>query len=61
MVPVQTGVSEVRLALQEGRRPLHSLTEVVVVVTECSLHAFFLYNLNVNDHLSCVEKVLVSC
>lgn len=39
MVPVQTRVSEVRLALQEGRRTLDSLTEVVVVVTECRLHA----------------------
>lgn len=33
VVPVQTGVAQVGLAVQEGRRPLHSVTEVVVVVT----------------------------
>ena len=38
VVPVQTGVPEVRLALQERRRPLHSFTEVVVVITEWLLH-----------------------
>lgn len=38
MVPVQTRVSEVGLALQERRRPLHPVTEVVVVVTGLSLH-----------------------
>ncbi len=42
MVPVQTRVSQVWLALQEGRRPLHPLTEVVVVVTECRLHANYM-------------------
>lgn len=39
VVPVQTRVSEVRLALQERRRTVHSVTEVVVVITERSLHA----------------------
>lgn len=38
VVPVQTRVSEVGLALQERRRPLHPVTEVVVVVTGLSLH-----------------------
>lgn len=36
VVPVQTRVPQVRLALQEGGRPLHPLTEVVVVITERS-------------------------
>lgn len=39
VVPVQTRVSEVRLALQERRRTVHPVTEVVVVITERSLHA----------------------
>lgn len=34
MVPVQTRVTQVRLAVQKGRRALHSVTEVVVVITE---------------------------
>ena len=39
VVPLQAGVPEVRLALQEGRRPVHPLTQVVVVVTGYSPHA----------------------
>lgn len=35
VVPVQTRVTQVRLAVQKGRRALHSVTEVVVVITEC--------------------------
>lgn len=34
VVPVQTRVAQVRLAVQKGRRALHSVTEVVVVITE---------------------------
>lgn len=34
VVPVQTRVAQVRLAVQKGRRALHSVTEVVVVMTE---------------------------
>lgn len=39
VVPVQTRVSEIWLALQERRRTVHFVTEVVVVITERSLHA----------------------
>lgn len=39
VVPVQAGILEVRVALQEGRRTVHSFPEVVVVTTELSLHA----------------------
>lgn len=34
VVPVQTRIAQVRLAVQKGRRALHSVTEVVVVITE---------------------------
>lgn len=34
VVPVQTRVAQIRLAVQKGRRALHSVTEVVVVITE---------------------------
>lgn len=34
VVPVQTRVAQVRLAVQKGRRALYSVTEVVVVITE---------------------------
>ena len=39
VVPLQAGVPEVRLAVQEGWRPVHPLTQVVVVVTGHSQHA----------------------
>lgn len=40
MVPVQAGVLEVWVALQEGGRTVHSFPEVVVVTTELSSHAY---------------------
>lgn len=40
VVPVQTRISEVGVALQEGRGPVDSVTQVVVVVTGCSLHEY---------------------
>lgn len=39
VVSLQTGLRQVGLALQERRRALHPVAEVVVVVTESSLHA----------------------
>lgn len=40
VVPLQAGIPEVWVALQEGRRTLYSFPEVVVVTTELSLHAY---------------------
>jgi len=63
VVPVQARVPEVWLAVQERRRPLHSLTEVVVVITEWScmliksnpaIHVCFKYNVVQSDYLKIV-------
>lgn len=39
VVPVQTGVLEVRMALQERRRPVHSVPEVVLPEPVLSFHS----------------------